>query len=369
MIDRPGFSRRSVLLGGAGVSLAIASPFLHIRPARADKGEIVVASWGGARTTAMREVMFTPFEKATGIRVRDDGPPEAAKVKAMVESGNVTWDVLDTDIPAILSMVNAKLLEPIEYAKIDKTKLSKIPSVLHHQYGLGHLIYSFNIVYNTKSFPNGTQPKTWADVWDGTKFKGARSFPFRGGLSPQLEFAVIADGVPVDKVYPLDIERAWKAMDKLRPLVTKWYANHAEAIQLLSSGEIDICCTIGPRGLVAKKEGAPVDVEFAGGKLAPDNWAIVKGSRNIDAVYQFLNFAIDGKIQAELAKRIPYGPSSQDAFTHLSEAESKQLNTSPENLPKQFWTDIAWWGTVTDNGKTHNENQIERYARWMVKRG
>lgn len=368
MTHRPGSSRRSLILGGAGASLALASPILHVRPARADKGELVVVGWGGSRTTAMREVMFAPFEKATGIRVRDDGPPEAAKVKAMVESGNVTWDILDTDIPAILSMVNAKLLEPIDYTKLDKAKLAKIPSVLHHPYGLGHLIYGFNIVYNTKAFPNGTQPKTWADVWD-PKVKGARSFPFRGGLSPQLEFAALADGVPADKVYPLDIERSWKAMDRLRPLVTKWYANHAEAMQLLSSGEVDICCTIGPRGLVAKKEGAPVDVEFAGGKLAPDNWAIVKGSTNQEAIYKFLDFAIDGKVQAELAKRIPYGPSSQDAFAHLSEEEAKQLNTSPANLTRQFWTDINWWGATAENGKTNNENQIERYARWMVRRG
>jgi putative spermidine/putrescine transport system substrate-binding protein len=193
MADQSGPSRRSVLLGGTA-SLTISSPFVRVTPARADKGEIVVAGWGGSRTTAMREVMFTPFEKATGIRVRDDGPPEAAKLKAMVDSGNETWDILDTDIPAILAMVNGRLLEPIDYTKIDKSKLEKIPSVLHHPYGLGHLIYSFNIVYNTKTFPNGTQPRTWADVWDGAKFAGARSFPFRGGLSPQLEFAAIADG-------------------------------------------------------------------------------------------------------------------------------------------------------------------------------
>jgi putative spermidine/putrescine transport system substrate-binding protein len=362
-------SRRSVLLGSAGASLVVAAPFIHARPARADKGEIVVASWGGSRATAMREVMFQPFERATGIRVRDDGPPEAAKVKAMVESGRVTWDILDTDIPAILTMVNNKLLEPIDYAKIDKAKLSKIPAVLHHPYGLGHLIYSFNIVYNTKTFPAGKQPKSWADVWNGEAFKGARSFPFRGGISPQLEVAAIADGVAPDKIYPLDVERAWKAMDRLRPLVTKWYANHAEAIQLLSTGEIDICCTIGPRGIVAKKEGAPIDVEYGGGKLAPDNWAIVKGTANMDAIYQFLNFAIDGKIQAELAKRIPYGPSSADAFTHLSEAEAKDLNTSPANLARQFWNDTAWWGAVGPDGKTNNEAQVERYARWMVRRG
>lgn len=125
MTDNARLRRRTLL--AAGTTLGLASPFLHVRPARADKGEIVISSWGGSRTTAMREVMWTPFEKATGIRVRDDGPPEAAKVKAMVDSGSVTWDILDTDIPAILAMVNNKLLEPIDYSKLDKDKLEKSP--------------------------------------------------------------------------------------------------------------------------------------------------------------------------------------------------------------------------------------------------
>jgi putative spermidine/putrescine transport system substrate-binding protein len=358
-------TRRGVLFGAAA---AIATPFVRVTPARADKGEIVVASWGGSRTTAMRKVMFDPFEKATGIRVRADGPPEAAKVKAMVDSGDVTWDILDTDIPAILSMANANLLEPLDYSKIDQKKLDPIPKVLHHQYGLGHLIYGFNIVYNTRSFAPGKQPTNWADVWD-KNLHAARSFPFSGGLAPPLEFALIADGVPMDKVYPLDVERAWRSMDRLRSLVTKWYTNHAEAVQLLSTGEIDICCTIGSRGLVAKREGAPIEVEFAGGKLAPDNWAIIKGTKNMDAVYQYINFVIDASVQAQLAKLIPYGPSSQDAFNYLTAEEAKDLSTAPENLQRQFWNDTAWWGAVTTDRRTNIQAQNERYAKWMVQRG
>src|SRR5262245_10395491 len=124
-------SRRKVLRGGAS-SLAALGPFFHANKARADKGESVVASWGGARTSAMREVMFEPFEAATGIRVRDDGPPEAAKVKAQADSGNITWDVLDTDIPAILTMAKNNLLLPIDYAKLDKEKLDKNPTIRIH---------------------------------------------------------------------------------------------------------------------------------------------------------------------------------------------------------------------------------------------
>ena len=89
---------------------------------------------------------------------------------------------------------------------------------------------------------------------------------------------------------------------------------------------------------------------------------------NIDAVYRSLNFAIDGKVQAELAKRIPCGPSSQDAFKHLSEVEARDLNTAPDNLKKQFWNDIASSGAIGPDGKTNIEMQTERYAKWMVQR-
>jgi putative spermidine/putrescine transport system substrate-binding protein len=122
-----------------------------------------------------------------------------------------------------------------------------------------------------------------------------------------------------------------------------------------------VCCTVGPRGIVAKREGAPVDVDYSGGKLAPDNWAMVKGSKNPDAVYQFLNFVIDGKVQAEFAKRVPYGPSSSGAFNFLSEAEAKDLITSPDNLKKQFWNDIAW-GCRRHRQQDHIEAQTERHA-------
>src|SRR5438876_1491467 len=172
---------------GAVGAAAAAGPFFQARPAKADKGELVVVSWGGSWAKSLREVMFVPFEKETGFKVRDDSPPEGAKLKAMVQSGNVTWDVLDTDLPAIQTMIKDGLLDPLDYGKLDKAKLDRIPKPLHSSHGIGHKIYSFNIVYNTKTFPTGKHPRSWAEVWDGQKFKGGRSFNFRGGISPQLE--------------------------------------------------------------------------------------------------------------------------------------------------------------------------------------
>ena len=353
--------------GALGVTAAL-GPFFHVLPAAADKGELVVVSWGGSWAKSLREVMFVPFEKETGWKVRDDGPPEGAKLKAMLQSGSVTWDVLDTDLPAIQTMVKDGLIDPLDYGKLDKAKLERIPKPLHNSHGIGHKIYSFNIVYNTKTFPTDKHPRSWAEVWDGQKWKGGRSFNFRGGISPQLEIALLADGVTVDKLYPIDIERAWKSMDRLRPLVTKWYQSHAEAIQLVTAGEADVACTVGPRGITAKRSGAPIDVDYNQGKLGSDYWCVVKGSKNQEVALQFINFALDAKRQAEMVKENPYGPSNANAFNFLSADEARDLTTSPENIKKQFWINEDWWGKLGADGKNENQKQKERFAAWMLKK-
>src|SRR5690349_17064121 len=104
----------------AGVGAVAAGPFFHVRPAQADAGQLVVVSWGGDYDDALRELVGQPFEKATGIKVKFDTPPENAKVKAMVEAKNVAWDVLLTDIPAVLSLAKDNLLEPMDYGALDK---------------------------------------------------------------------------------------------------------------------------------------------------------------------------------------------------------------------------------------------------------
>ncbi len=359
-------TRRQVMSGAAIGAAGLALPFLHVRPARADKGELVVVSWGGDYDDALRALVVPAVEKTTGFQVKFDAPPEVAKIKAMEQSGNVSWDVILTDIPAVLTLTQASLLEPLDYDRIDQAKRDHIPKELQRPYAVGQRIYSFNIVYNTQQLPKAHHPANWADVWDAKTYPGGRTFNFQGGIEPQLEMALLADGVPVDKLYPLDVERAWKMFDKLRPLVSKWYTSHAQAIQLIGAGEASVGCTIGPRGITAKRSGAPIDVEYNQGKLASDNWCLVKGVRNKQVAMEFINAALDPKAQAQIAQRVPYGPSNGGAFQFLSPQEAADLNTSPENIKEQFWQNVTWWSTPGPDGKTPREAQAERFAHWML---
>jgi putative spermidine/putrescine transport system substrate-binding protein len=358
--------KRRDFLKTAGAVAAV-GPFVHATPAKADKGQLVVVSWGGDYDTAMKEFVVAPFEKATGWTVKMDAPPEAAKVKAMVQSGNIIWDVIMTDIPAVMTMMKDNLLAPLDYSLLDKSRLDRIPTELRRSHALGQRIYSFNIVYNTNLLPTGKHPKNWAEVWDAKAFPGGRTFNFQGGTEPQLELALLADGVPLSQVYPIDIERAWKQYDKLKPLVAKWYTSHAQAIQLLGAGEAAVGVTVGPRAITAKRNGAPLAVEYTQGKLASDNWCLVKGARDPKIAMEFINFALDPKAQAEIAKKVPYGPSNAGAFDFLSAAEAADLNTNPEFVKQQFWQSYDWWSQIGPGNKTNAEVQAARFATWMVR--
>ena len=147
---------------------------------RADNGELVVVSWGGDYDQALRDLVLPSFEKATGYTVKLDAPPEIAKVKAMVQSGNVSWDVLLTDIPAVMTLMQDNLLEALDYSAIDKAKLDRIPKELQRTHALGQRIYSFNIVYNTNELPKAKHPRNWAEVWDGQGFPGSSHIQLPG---------------------------------------------------------------------------------------------------------------------------------------------------------------------------------------------
>ena len=57
--------------------------------------------------------------------------------------------------------------------------------------------------------------------------------------TPNLEFALIADGVPMDKVYPIDIDRAFKSLSRIKSAVPKFWDTGALSSQMLADKEAD----------------------------------------------------------------------------------------------------------------------------------
>ena len=203
------------------LTLLAACAFLTTR-GDAQEHKITVVSYGGAYTQSQREAFYKPFSAATGVRVQEEDAVEAwPQVKAQIEAGKVTWDVVNGETATILQGCETGLLEPFDWKLVDKSKL--IPEAVT-ECGVGGIVQASVIAYDADKI-KGDTPKTVADFWDLKKFPGKRGV--RKTPITTLEFALMADGVPHDKVYQVlatkeGVDRAFRKLDEIKPNIVWW---------------------------------------------------------------------------------------------------------------------------------------------------
>ncbi len=131
--------------------------------------EMVFTSWGGTTQDAQVKAWVKPFEKASGAVVKVDGPTNYGKFKAMIESGNVDWDVVDVEGDFAVAAAKEGLLEPIDYMVVKQADID--PRFRGVNY-VGSFYYSFVIGYNKDALGAGKTPKTWTDLFDHQDVSG-----------------------------------------------------------------------------------------------------------------------------------------------------------------------------------------------------
>jgi putative spermidine/putrescine transport system substrate-binding protein len=207
---------------------------------------------------------------------------------------------------------------------------------------IGITYYSVVLIYNTNVYgDNG--PKTWADFWNVEKFPGKRAlgnFP-----NETLTVAALADGVPPDQVYPLDMDRAFASLEKIKPHINVWWDSGGQAMQLMKDGEVDMAAIWNGRASTLVAEGAPVSYTFDQGVFNPDCMVIPKGSKNKDLAMKALAQFVSPDLQANLPLLIGNGPVNLKAFeTGKIPAERQAVIVSaPENVKKQMLLDFDYW--------------------------
>lgn len=344
-------------LAGFGLAPTVFRP----RLAEAAKHQIVVVSWGGSYQDSQREAFFKPFEQETGIKVIDTSQPDVAKLKAMVDSGNVEWDVVTTSLATVYQLqAQGEYLHPLDYNMIDPKVLKGVHASQRDKYGLGTIYWSMNISYRTDVYPKGKHPKSMPEFWDVNRFPGGRTLSKVGGLFMTLEQALLADGVPPDRIYPIDIDRAFRSLDRIKPHVVKWWSPGALPIQMLTDKEVNLAIAYSGRIQKIREEGVPVDLEWNHGTVSSDFWMIPRGTKNFEGAMKFVAFCMRPDRQAHLAKLIHYGPTNQDAFQFIPSERAALLPSVPHNMEKMVLVDNMWWAR-------HRPEVIKRFDAWILR--
>jgi putative spermidine/putrescine transport system substrate-binding protein len=323
--------------------------------AKSESKELVVVDWGGNYTDVRKKATYEPFEKKYGVKVTIVSPTDYGKLKAMVSSGNVEWDVVNVDADFVVRGGKEGLLEKLDYNVI---KTDGVDKKYIFDYGIESETFDVAISYNTKTFADGKQPKSWAEFWDTTKFPGARSMQkFPEGT---LEAALLADGVAPDKLFPLDVDRAFNSLDKIKKDVKVWWTTGAQPPQMLATGEVTTAAAWSGRVLAAKKQGSPEDVEYNQALAYGDAWVVPKGAKNKELAMKFIDYATTAEAQAEFSKLVDYAPTNSKAVDLLPDDVKKRIGLTADSSNKKIVADVNWWAENYDKVN-------ERFEKWLLK--
>lgn len=323
------------------------------------QSQLTVVNFGGANANAQKKAYYEPFEKATGTKVVSvEYNGEQAKVKAMVETKKVTWDVVELESPDVGRGCDEGLYEKLDYAKIGN-KADFAPEAAVHDCGIAIFVWSTVMAYNGDKLKDG--PKNWADFWDTAKFPGKRAM--RKGARYNLEFALMADGVKPEDVYKVlatkdGADRAFKKLTALKPNIQWWEAG-AQPPQFLVAGDVVMATAYNGRIDAAQREGKNLKITWANQIYDLEYYGIVKGTPNRDAAYKYLAHALSADAQAEYARNIAYGPTNTKALAKLDAKVQGGLPTAPANAGGALEFNIKFWA---DQG----EALEKRFASWAT---
>jgi putative spermidine/putrescine transport system substrate-binding protein len=339
---------------------------------------MTIVSWGGAYTDSQMNAYHKPYMEKTGVNIiSDDSSAEAvAKLRAMNEANNITWDVVDVVASDAMRLCDEGLAMEIDFDNMlapapDGTSATEdFGDLLVSDCFIPQIVYSTTFGYRT-DLVGDTAPTTVCDVFDLEAFPGKRSLQKRP--IDNMEWALYCDGVAKDDIYEVlgtdeGVEKALAKLDTIKSSVVWWTAG-AETPQLLADGEVVMGSTFNGRLFSAiAEQNQPIGMLWDMQSFDLDGWIIPAGlsperqARALDYVF----FATDTQRLADQAKYISYGPARKSSAPLVGKHEALGIDmaphmpTDPANAANVHIYDYNWWA---DN----RDDLDAKFQAWLAK--
>lgn len=312
--------------------------------------ELVIVDSGGDNTKARITANIIPFENLSGIKATVISSSDYHLLTDGVERNENILDVVNIDSYLATNIGNKGYLEPINYNVVSKKDLR-----LCDQYAVGAEIYANIIAYNMNDFDENSCPKNFKDFFDTKRVLGKRAIP----LDPVglLEAALLADGVPEKKLYPLDVKRALKKLESIKSEIV-WWKDGDDPINLLNNNKISLAIAWSGRLILAKERGASIGFTFNQGIFKTASWVVPKDAPNIENAMKFIGYVSTKDAQAAYCKEIPYSSSNKNIPYTLSPTVIKQMGGDPLYSDYQLFVDNDYWAKNFDD-------IIDTFNKWV----
>jgi putative spermidine/putrescine transport system substrate-binding protein len=313
---------------------------------------MVYASYGGTTEEYTKEAWGDPFQERTGAEAIYASPIDLGKLRAMVESNNVEWDLLQGAYTVAHAPGYENLFEKIDLGDFDTSTL--IENTVQDR-GVGAYVLSYLIAYRTDA-GRSENPVDWADFYNLEKFPGKRGVENYPPII--LETALLADGVAPEELYPLDLDRAFKKLDSIKGQIV-WYETGAQQQELLQNETVAYLMAWNGRAYDLLNKDVPVGMSF-GQQVAYMGYHVIpKGSTQVAAATEFIRESLSPEGQARFAELTAYAPVNDAALDLIDPEVAKYLPTFGDNNASTIWLDEQYW--------TENLDKVmERWSSWLL---
>jgi putative spermidine/putrescine transport system substrate-binding protein len=349
-----GIGRRTLLAGAATGTAA----FGAAKSGRAEGKQLNVAAYGGVINDYLTKDFAEPFAARTGIKVNFGSNASLALAKLQVAAGAPSqWDITELTGSEYVEGIKQNLILPFDYSIVDAKNF--VPGY-KESHGVKFASYMFAMAWDQRKIPDDKAPKTWAEFWDTKKYPGKRSIDANLTDGSALEIALLADGVPVDKLYPLDVERGLKSFEKLGRDNIIWYNANQEPIQQLTSGAVSLATVFHGRVLLANRGGAQLGFTPAYSSVSGNYLCVIRTTGQPKEAFELINFMLtDNQADAAYMTSTNYSIPNATAFPLLAKSVQDILPTSPALNGKVFFKNDSWW--AANLGPT-----IQRFKEWQL---
>jgi putative spermidine/putrescine transport system substrate-binding protein len=315
--------------------------------------EVTFVANGGEAQKNQVAALITPFAERSGLKVLEDSPVDFAKLMAQVDSGNVTWDIVNAQ--SSFTVANCgKYLQPI--TDIDRSLL--LPEAIVDDCAVPIGVGSVQLLYNADLFKDNP-PTSFADFFDLAKYPGPRGFWTDMNTYP-YEVALLADGVAPEQMYPLDYDRALRKWDTIRDDIV-FFKALGDGQEQLTAKRVAMSVITSTRFILTKVQGSPYEPVWNQNLATFANYAIPKNAPNLDAAKAALQYMATPEAQMAHERLLYTGPALKDYKLppDADEILKKYSPALPEIVAQRVYPDQLWY-------KDHFAEATEKWNNWLV---
>jgi putative spermidine/putrescine transport system substrate-binding protein len=257
-------------------------------PAQTAGRTLNVSGYGGWLQDMQKKVLGDPFAAKTNTKIAYIPAPgeHVAQVESQNRAGKIIWDMIWTSSGTdVVYMADKGLLAHYPPALLQKIRPVVSRDAWVDDFGVEGSAVASVIACNTKEAK--ACPKTPAEFFDVKNFPGPRTMFFGHALIPVI-LAELASGVPVDQLYPLNLDRAYAKLRELKPHIKLFYRSGDQSMQIIRDSEVVMGIMWDLRAQKLKDDGLPIQISFDGAPYERNYAVVLKGAPNADVAFKFI---------------------------------------------------------------------------------